>query len=75
VRGLPDAVSSGRKTVPLGGPTPNPGSLYTTTRKRRSEDGPFFMKGQQLGAALLEDEGNFIDHSKSSAFVVEEHEF
>ena len=31
--------------------------------------------GQKLGAALLEDEGNFIDHSKSSAFIVEEHEF
>lgn len=30
--------------------------------------------GQQLGAALLEDEGNFVDHSKSSAFIVEEHE-
>jgi len=32
-------------------------------------------EGQKLGAALLEDEGNFIDHSKSSAFIVEEHEF
>ena len=32
-------------------------------------------EGQQLGAALLEDEGNFIDHSKSSAFIVEEREF
>jgi len=31
-------------------------------------------EGQQLGAALLEDEGNFIDHSKSSAFIVNEHE-
>ena len=31
--------------------------------------------GQKLGAALLEDEGNFIDHSKSSAFIVKEHEF
>jgi len=30
--------------------------------------------GQKLRAALLEDEGNFIDHSKSSAFIVEEHE-
>jgi hypothetical protein len=30
---------------------------------------------QKLGAALLEDEGNFIDHSKSSAFIVEEHQF
>ncbi len=31
-------------------------------------------EGQKLGAALLEDEGNFVDHSKSSAFIVEEHE-
>ena len=31
--------------------------------------------GQKLGAALLEDEGNFIDHSKSSAFIVKEYEF
>ena len=31
-------------------------------------------EGQKLGAALLEDEKNFIDHSKSSAFIVEEHE-
>jgi len=31
-------------------------------------------EGQKLSAALLEDEGNFIDHSKSSAFIVEEHE-
>jgi hypothetical protein len=29
-------------------------------------------EGQQLGAALLEDERNFVDHSKSSAFIVEE---
>ena len=32
-------------------------------------------EGQKLSAALLEDEGNFIDHSKSSAFIVMEHEF
>ena len=32
-------------------------------------------EGQKLGAALLEDEGNFIDHSKSSAFIVREYEF
>ena len=32
-------------------------------------------EGQQLGAALLKDERNFIDHSKSSAFIVEEVEF
>ena len=31
-------------------------------------------EGQELGAALLEDEENFIDHSKSSAFIVKEHE-
>ncbi len=31
-------------------------------------------EGQKLGVALLEDEGNFIDHSKSSAFIVKEHE-
>ncbi len=30
---------------------------------------------QELSAALLEDEGNFIDHSRSSAFLVKEHEF
>lgn len=29
-------------------------------------------EGQELGAALFKDEGNFIDHSKSSAFLVEE---
>jgi len=32
-------------------------------------------EGQKLGAVLLEDEKNFIDHSKSSAFIVNEHEF
>ena len=32
-------------------------------------------EGQKLSAALLEDEGNFIDHAKSSAFIVKEHEF
>ena len=32
-------------------------------------------EGQKLGAALLEDEKNFIDHSKSSAFIVNELEF
>ena len=32
-------------------------------------------EGQELSVALLEDEGNFIDHSKSSAFIVREHEF
>ena len=32
-------------------------------------------EGQKLGAALLEDEGNFIDHSKSCAFIVQEKEF
>ena len=32
-------------------------------------------EGQKLGAVLLEDEGDFIDHSKSSAFIVKEYEF
>ena len=32
-------------------------------------------EGQKLGAALLEDEKSFIDHSKSSAFIVKENEF
>ena len=32
-------------------------------------------EGQKLSEALLQDEGNFIDHSKSAAFIVEEHEF
>ena len=32
------------------------------------------LEGQKLSAALLEDEGNFIDHSKSTAFIVKEHE-
>jgi hypothetical protein len=32
-------------------------------------------EGQKLSAALLEDEGNFIDHAKSTAFLVKEHEF
>ena len=31
-------------------------------------------EGQKLSAALLEDESNFIDHSRSSAFLVREHE-
>ena len=31
-------------------------------------------EGQKLSSALLEDEGNFIDHSQSSAFIVKEHE-
>ncbi len=31
-------------------------------------------EGQQLGTALLEDERKFIDHSKSSAFIVREQE-
>ncbi len=29
---------------------------------------------ENLAAALLEDESRFIDHSKSSAFIVQEHE-
>ena len=31
-------------------------------------------EGQRLSTALLEDERNFIDHSKSSAFIVREYE-
>ncbi len=30
-------------------------------------------EGQRLSAALLEAEGNFIDHARSSAFIVREH--
>lgn len=32
-------------------------------------------EGQTLGVALLEGERTFIDHSKSSAFIVEEQAF
>ena len=32
-------------------------------------------EGEKLGGVLLEDEKNFIDHSRSSAFIVEEKEF
>ena len=32
-------------------------------------------EGEKLSTALLEDERNFIDHVKSSAFIVREHEF
>ena len=38
-------------------------------------DGMNSPEGQKLGAALLEDERNFIDHAKSSAFIVRETEF
>ncbi len=31
-------------------------------------------EGQKLSAALLEDERTFIDHTQSSAFIVQEHE-
>jgi uncharacterized protein (TIGR02118 family) len=31
-------------------------------------------EGQELSSALLEDENKFIDHTKSSAFIVEERE-
>ena len=31
-------------------------------------------EGQKLSVALLEDEGRFIDHSQSSAFIVKEYE-
>lgn len=30
-------------------------------------------EGQSMSAALLEDEGNFVDHAKSCAFIVTEH--
>ena len=32
-------------------------------------------EGQKLSAELLEDEKNFVDHSKSSAFIVREYDF
>lgn len=32
-------------------------------------------EGQKLGAELLEDERHFIDHARSTAFIVEEREF
>ena len=32
-------------------------------------------EGQKLSSALLEDEENFIDHSKASAFIVKEYQF
>ena len=32
-------------------------------------------RGQKLNSALLEDEGNFISHSKSSVLIVQEYEF
>ena len=32
-------------------------------------------EGQKLSAILLEDEKKFIDHSKSSAFIVNEYQF
>lgn len=32
-------------------------------------------EGQKLGAALLEDEQNFCDHTKSTAFIVREVDF
>lgn len=31
-------------------------------------------EGQELGAALLKDEQSFVDHSRSAAFIVKEHE-
>jgi len=30
-------------------------------------------EGQEVSAILLKDEGNFIDHAKSSAFIAKEH--
>jgi uncharacterized protein (TIGR02118 family) len=31
-------------------------------------------EGQELSAALLKDESNFVDHAKSSAFIMREEE-
>ena len=31
-------------------------------------------EGQKISALLLEDEGNFIDHTRSTAFIAKEHE-
>ncbi len=31
-------------------------------------------EGRRLSAALLEDEENFVDHTRSAAFIVKEHE-
>lgn len=36
--------------------------------------GGWVVEGEELGIALLEDEQNFIDHSKSSVFIVREKE-
>ena len=30
-------------------------------------------EGQKVSALLLEDEGNFLDHTKSTAFIAQEH--
>lgn len=38
-------------------------------------EGMSSAEGEKLAAALLEDENNFIDHSKSTAFLAEEVEF
>ncbi len=38
------------------------------------EAGMHTPEGQALGTALLEDEAKFIDHSKSTAFIVKEYE-
>ena len=32
-------------------------------------------EGQKLSATLLADESNFIDHTKSTAFITKEYEF
>jgi len=49
--------------------------LHTSFNGEALMAGMSSAEGQKLGAALLEDEGNFIDHSKTSAFIVQEHEF
>lgn len=37
-------------------------------------EGMSSLEGQQIAAALQSDENNFIDHSKSAAYIVEEQE-
>ena len=32
-------------------------------------------EGQEVSAILLQDEGNFLDHTKSTAFITKEHTF
>ena len=50
------------------------GMNYSTVREEDLMEAMNTPEGQKLSAALLEDEGKFIDHSQSSAFIVKEHE-